>query len=210
MAAVPNQLANSKEDRLDTNRRGLCIATEAMRFHARINRINNGAQMQPIIGATIGLAALFALVAVKTATPSNPDGSQGRSLAQADTSLIATLTSTEQVGRAGPPRGTGAATLSLRPITNEVCYNVIIRGITGTAAHIHKGAKGENGPVAVPFAAPKDSTSTGCAKVEAMLLTDIGTNPTAYYINVHTADFPQGAIRGQLGKPLGGRGGMFD
>jgi hypothetical protein len=159
--------------------------------------------MKSIYAATIGLAAVLAIVVGGRAIRADDDARPSQQLAQADTVLVATLTSTEQVGRAGPPRATGNAVINLKPMTNEVCYNVIIRGMTGTAAHIHKAARGQNGPVSVPFNTPKDSTSTGCAKVDAMLLTDLGTNPTMYYVNVHSAEFPQGAIRGQLGKPLG-------
>jgi hypothetical protein len=163
--------------------------------------------MHSLTGLTLGFAAVVAVAMGDTVIPTNPLTDPQQQLTQADTILVATLTSTEQVGRAGPPRGTGTATINLRPMTNEVCYNVVIRGITGTGAHIHKAARGENGPVAVPFEAPKDSTTKGCAKFTAKLLSEIGTNPTGFYVNVHTADFPQGAIRGQLGKPLGRSGG---
>jgi hypothetical protein len=153
------------------------------------------------------LIALTTVAAVAVIlTPMLPDAIPQRQTTQADTMLVAMLSGSENVGRAGPPAAMGHATINLRPMSSEVCYNVVIKGITGNAVHIHKAPKGQNGPVSVPFTAPKDTITTGCAKVDATTMTDIGSNPTMFYVNVHTTEFPQGAIRGQLGKPLG-RGG---
>ena len=153
------------------------------------------------------LLPFVAIAAFSSLAANSEVRSQDVKLTRADTMFVATLSSTEIVGRAGPPGASGNATINLRPMTNEVCYRVVIHGITATAAHIHKAPKGETGPVSVPFSTPRDTTSTGCTKVDAMVLTDIGVNPTNYYVNVHTAAFPGGAIRGQLAKPLAGGGG---
>ena len=123
---------------------------------------------------------------------------------QSDTLLRATLTGEETGGR-GSPRGTGEAVVTLRTTSREVCYNLVIRGIRATQAHIHRAPKGQDGPVAVPFTPPKDSVSAGCARVDSAVVSDIQINPTNYYVNVHTAEFPQGAIRGQLARPIGER-----
>jgi len=95
------------------------------------------------------------------------------------------------------------ATLTVNPGQKEVCYELSVEDITLPAigAHIHVGDAGENGPVVVPLTPPDASgLSSGCAEVSRELALAIIKNPENYYINVHTTDFPNGAIRGQLSK----------
>jgi CHRD domain len=100
------------------------------------------------------------------------------------------------------PNATGTAVLRVRKAAGLVCYRLRAANITlpATAAHIHKGAAGSNGPVVVPLTAPgADGTSSGCATVAASLIDDILANRSGYYVNVHTKEHPAGAIRAQLG-----------
>jgi hypothetical protein len=86
---------------------------------------------------------------------------------------------------------------------NTVCYQLSVAGTDEpVAAHIHEGAAGVNGPVVVPFEAPATGLSKGCVDVDPALAAAIVSNPSGYYVNVHTGAFPPGAVRGQL-MPLG-------
>ncbi|HUF96972.1 MAG TPA: CHRD domain-containing protein [Ilumatobacter sp.] len=100
----------------------------------------------------------------------------------------------------GDPNGRGEAYVFSTSATN-ICYVVEVDKIApAAAAHIHKGATGENGPVVVTLSPPTNGTSAGCVEgLEAGLAADITKfNPSDYYVNVHNAEYPGGAVRGQL------------
>ena len=69
-----------------------------------------------------------------------------------------------------------------------------------TLPHIHEGAVGQDGPVKVPFDAPKTGSAKGCKTADAAVVKAIMQNPANYYVNVHNAAYPKGAVRGQLSK----------
>jgi CHRD domain len=115
--------------------------------------------------------------------------------------LVPQMTGTAEVPL-GDPDGTGTASVAVNPGLNMVCWEIAVQNITlpATAAHIHIAPVGVAGPVVVPLSPPDASgTSSGCATVDRMLAVAIVANPAAYYVNVHNADFPSGAVRGQLG-----------
>jgi hypothetical protein len=101
-------------------------------------------------------------------------------------------------GAGGDPNGGGVATVTVDPAAPQVCYTVSTSLTDAMMAHIHKGAAGVSGPVAVPFAPLAGGKSQGCAPVSKELADDLLAHPADYYVNVHTPQFPKGAIRGQL------------
>jgi LPXTG-motif cell wall-anchored protein len=115
------------------------------------------------------------------------------------TQLAARLTGVAEVPDADPD-GSGTALVKVRG--NQVCYDVRWSGTDAVASHIHKGRAGQNGDVVVPFFAaesPLEGTrKTGCATVDTAVAAAIAKNPSWYYVNVHSPDFPKGAVRGQL------------
>lgn len=111
------------------------------------------------------------------------------------------MTGAAEVPGPGADKGMGEATLSFDSDKGQVCYMLHAMGTdTPTMAHIHKGAAGIAGGVVVALTAPADGTSQGCAPVAADAMADILAHPADYYVNVHSAAFPKGAMRGQLGK----------
>jgi hypothetical protein len=114
--------------------------------------------------------------------------------AQKGRSLHATLT-----GKAETPKGDpdGRGTAEVKITCTRVCWEIKVAKVqTIAAAHIHKGRPGVEGPVVVPFG--KAFRSKGCTTTTAALAAAIQRTPTAYYVNVHNAKYPAGALRGQL------------
>jgi hypothetical protein len=94
--------------------------------------------------------------------------------------------------------GSGTATVTIRLGKQELCFTLTVSGLTDvTAAHIHRGS---SGAIVVPLTAPTSGTSSGCVTVEKALLQEILASPAAFYVNVHTATFPAGQIRGDLSR----------
>lgn len=112
------------------------------------------------------------------------------------------LTGAAEVPGPGDPDGSGTAEVSIADRIDNLCYEIDdVRGIApATAAHIHRGAAGTDGPPVVTLDAPTDGESNGCKEVPEALADEIEANPANFYINVHNAEYPNGAIRGQLRK----------
>lgn len=119
--------------------------------------------------------------------------------------LSASLTGAAEVA-GGDPDGSGTAHLTLNSGQEEICFDLSWNNIAPpTRAHIHRGVAGVNGPIVVTFfdlatTPPVPVTNSGCVDVPRDLVKEIRQNPEAFYVNIHNADFPAGAIRGQLSK----------
>ena len=125
----------------------------------------------------------------------------GLGTAQANPQLEATLTGSEEVN-GGDPDGSGTAVINLSFGNNRICFSLTVTGIVpATAAHIHRGAAGANGSVVVTLAPPPSGgSSLACVIADPELMKEIWQTPENFYVNVHNADYPGGALRGQLHK----------
>jgi CHRD domain len=122
------------------------------------------------------------------------------------TLLAASLRGAKEVPGPGDPDGRGRAFVRLAG--GKACFVLEWSKINAPiAAHIHEGRAGVAGPVVVLFFQPGTNAASlpdtlssvaGCVDVDRGLARKIAANPSGYYVNIHTTDFPDGAIRGQL------------
>ncbi len=139
-------------------------------------------------------AVLVAIIAVTMLALAPP--------AQAVQRFTTTLTGANEIPGPGDPDGSGTATITINRGLGEICWSISVSDITLPAigAHIHLAPVTAAGPVVVPLTQPDATgTSSGCTTVDRELAKAIAKDPGAYYVNVHTTDYPAGALRGQLG-----------
>jgi hypothetical protein len=92
--------------------------------------------------------------------------------------------------------GTGEGTIRVNA-DGAVEGSVKTTGVDGTMAHIHQGAKGQNGPVIIPLTKSGDTYTVpaGAKLNEAQIK---AFKEGGLYVNVHTAKNKGGEVRGQL------------
>jgi hypothetical protein len=146
-----------------------------------------------LLGVGVVLSIVCATTAVWPAFAEKlPDGETG------GRPLSATLLGANEVPGPGDPDGNGSAVVTLNPGQEEVCFDITVADVEPiAAAHIHRGTADVPGPIVVNFDVPNNGLS-GCVSADRALIKEIMQDPSAFYVNVHNADFPAGALRGQL------------
>jgi hypothetical protein len=142
-----------------------------------------------VVLAVAGLSAAFGFVVANAQTQRAP------------TRVFRVTLAGESETPAGDPVATGTARIRVRAGQPKVCYQLAAHDLSGpaAAAHIHRALAGTAGPVIIPLRTPNAAgTSSGCAKARRSLVKAILAHPSRYYVNVHTTEFPAGAIRAQL------------
>ena len=132
-----------------------------------------------------------------------PAVAQGDNERNGGRKIAATLTGAAEVPGPGDDNGAGLFEARVNPGTERICYTLTASSIdAATAAHIHAGGPGEAGDVVLTLDTPDgdDDDSEDCQDIDRGLAQMLIQNTANYYVNVHNAAFPQGAIRGQLSK----------
>lgn len=147
--------------------------------------------------AGVSAALITNAVAAENGARSAPNGTPAIPLA-------AHLKGSEEAPAPGDPDGHGLALVTANPTTGLVCVEVSTVNVATpwTLAHIHEGELGVAGGVVVDFGVPATGTGpelTTCVTVADLTLVNrITETPSNFYVNVHNAAFPGGAVRGQL------------
>jgi hypothetical protein len=106
----------------------------------------------------------------------------------------------------------GRGTFTYVAFDSRICYVLTAKKIEpAAAAHIHEAPAGVNGPIVIGLIAPTGGFSADCIESvpdgsvengpEVLLQSELDAiiaNASGFYVNVHNAPFPDGAIRGQL------------
>ena len=123
----------------------------------------------------------------------------------------------------GQPEGVGIAVLKLSPNKGTIAYLLDAAAVVppfteAPGAHIHRGSLSENGPIVAPLATGQELQNgqggvagyirEGSFSDTSVTVADMIASPEDFYVNVHSAAYPAGAIRGQL--PEGGQAAVAD
>ena len=151
--------------------------------------------MRSVMKKSLLMVGALALAGPAIAQGDNPNNG-GRK-------ITATLTGAAEVPGPGDTNGAGLFEARVNPGTERICYTLTASNIdAATAAHIHQGSTTEAGGVVLTLDTPDgdDDDSEDCQDIDRGLAQQLIQNPQNYYVNVHNAAFPNGAIRGQLMK----------
>lgn len=104
--------------------------------------------------------------------------------------------------RAGAPNASGLAIISLYPSTGELCWRFSeLKNVPKpTVARLYNYIQGGPGEGGLPLG--HAYTPAGCEfrKAAYYLFAEFEAHPERYWVDIHSARFPAGAVRGQLGQ----------
>jgi CHRD domain/IPTL-CTERM motif len=175
--------------------RGVAGANGGVVFDFSANLNGSGTMTAALATEILGNPAGFYVNIHTSAHPSGAiRGQLGAAALPGPATFLTTLLGSNEVAN-GDPDGSGAASVTIDPVTGAVSWLFTTANVdTPTLAHIHRAAAGANGPVVFDFAAQL----TGTGVMSLALAAEIAANPAGFYVNIHTAAHPGGAVRGNL------------
>jgi hypothetical protein len=142
-----------------------------------------------IVKLILAITTAFTLAACSTYRENAPAWMPGSG------AMNVKLSGSEEVPPLNVP-GSGSGTIRVAE-DGTITGSVTTKDVEGTMAHIHRGAKGTNGPVIVPLEKKGDTYSVPAGrKLTADQLKDLKAGNL--YVNVHTNRNKGGEVRGQL------------
>jgi hypothetical protein len=149
--------------------------------------------------ATATIAPTATATATATATPTATATATPTATAPC-VRFVITINGAQEV----PPNasaGTGTGTIDVNTVTNQLSYNITFSGLGSaeTMAHIHGFAPpGMNAGIihTLPNGSPKIGVFNYTEAQEANILNGLS------YVNIHSVNFPNGEIRGQIAGPM--------
>ena len=141
------------------------------------------------ISKVLVAGAVIALAGCQTMRDAMPDWMPGSG------AISVNLSGKEEVPPVNVP-GSGSGSFRVAE-DGTITGSVTTKDVAGTMAHIHRGAKGANGPVIVPLDKNGDTYSVPAGrKLTAAQIQDLKAGNL--YVNVHTAKNKGGEVRAQL------------
>jgi uncharacterized membrane protein len=149
----------------------------------------------PLLAAALAAAGCGSSSSSSSTSTSTP-AATGTAPAATDHTYAVSLRGANEVPK-GSPTGSGTAKISLEGSKGQVCWTFTLVGVPHpSVSHIHSAAAGVSGPVFIPLGGVYKPT--GCTSAPKAEIAAIVAAPAKYYVNVHNAKYPNGAIRAQL------------
>ena len=152
--------------------------------------------------ALLGLVGLVALTIVATGTTA-----VAASKAKTPKKIVVAMTVANEVPHCDPATNTarGSAVFHITDAAaGTVSYKLVAKNLPGdiSAAHIHQSPVGQPGAIVQPLALTPGVTTGVVGQgtfTNPTLVAALQSNPSDYYVNVHSSVCPSGVIRGQFG-----------
>lgn len=204
-----NDVSVSQNHRIDVNQQNNADFNNDIRVNANTggNRTNNNTGGDVFLGTgnadtsvSVSNMANMNHLSLGGSNGGNNGGNGGNGNHMNTMRLSTNLTGAEEVPGPGDPDGRGRTRLQFNKDANELCVTMQVRNIqAATGAHIHEAQRGVAGPVVVTLPTPNaQGNVNGCVSISDDLAGEILEDPDNYYVNVHNATYPNGAVRGQL------------